>query len=202
MRFVLFDRFTRLSFIRAAFWLLMGLCLLSIQNFLLGGSFYLLIGYLLINAVLRIILFIRETTTKHEQRNTATIVFRYISLMLAVLLIITAVHLIIFRDWLNEFTPVFLGALLMLEGILYFMIALCAATALQKFLLILLSTAAFFDAVTGIIFTFGFGIGGVYGITMVLGITLLCAFLYEITASCIARKICKNRFQSKNQIIT
>ena len=59
MRFILFERFTKLSLLRAVFWLVMGVSLLLMPDFLLGGLFYVLIGYLLVNAILRIIFFSR-----------------------------------------------------------------------------------------------------------------------------------------------
>lgn len=47
MTFTLFERFTKLSLIRAVFWLVMGASLLIEPNldFLLNRLFYMLIGY-------------------------------------------------------------------------------------------------------------------------------------------------------------
>ena len=86
----------------------------------------------------------------------------------------------------------------MLEGILYFVIALCAVTTLQKFLLVILSGTTFLQAALAIAFTFGFGVGGVTGMTTVLGIALLLAFLYEIAAFSIARRNHKTRFNQED----
>ena len=184
MNLNLFERFTKLSLVRAAFWLVMGISLLIMPKleFLLNGLFYMLIGYLFVNAILRTIFFARERTTVNKHNNASKSVIPYISLGIAILFVIAAVHLIIFREWLNEFTPVFLGGLLMLEGILYFVIALCAVTSLQKSLLIIISGAVFLGAAIAIAFTFGFGVGGVTVMTRILGIALLLAFLYEISA--------------------
>ena len=198
MNLILFERFTKLALVRAAFWLVMGISLLIMPEFLLSGLFYVLIGYLLVNAVLRITMFARETATEHKRVNKSKSVCPYISLVIAILFLIIAIHFIIYREWLNEFTPAFFGGLLMLEGVLYFVIALCAVTALQKFLLVVLSGAAFLGAAAVIIFTFGFGIGGVPGMTMVLGIALLLAFLYEISAFFVARKNRTNRFDKED----
>lgn len=190
MSLILFQRFAKLSLVRAAFWLVMGASLLIMPelDFLLNGMFYVLTGYFLVNAVLRIFFFVRETATENNQNNRANSVCRYISLAIAILYIIAAIHFIVYREWLNEFTPAFLGGLLMLEGILYFVMALCSNTALQKFLLVTLSIAIFLGAVVTIGFTFGFGIGGIHGITVVLGIALLLAFLYEIVAFYVYRR--------------
>lgn len=194
MSFILFERFTKLSLLRAVFWFIMGVSLLLMPDFLLGGLFYVLIGYLIVNALLRIFFFARGANAENTQDNKVTLASRYISLVIAVLFVIVAVHFIIYREWLNEFTPAFLGGLLMLEGILYFVIALCAVTALQKFLLVILSGATFLQAALAIAFTFGFGVGGFTGMTTVLGIALLLAFLYEIAAFSIARRNHATRF--------
>ena len=163
-------------------------------DFLLNGVFYMLIGYFLVNAVLRIIFYAREKVAENKQDNKAKSVCRYINLAIAILFILAAIHFIIFREWLNEFTPAFLGGLLMLEGILYFVIALCTGTTLQKLLLVILSGATFLGAVVSIGFTFGFGVGGITGVTTTLGIALLLALLYEIAAFCIARRNRISRF--------
>lgn len=199
MNLVLFERFAKLSLVRAAFWLVMGVSLLIMPelDFLLNGMFYVLTGYFLVNAVLRIFFFVREATTENNQNNRANSVCRYISLAIAILYIIAAIHFIIYREWLNEFTPAFLGGLLMLEGILYFVIALCSNTVLQKFLLVVLSITTFLGAVVTIGFTFGFGIGDVRGTMIVLGIALLLAFLYEITAFFVYRKNKATRFDKE-----
>lgn len=198
MSFILFERFTKLSLLRAVFWLIMGISLLLMPDFLLGGLFYVLIGYLIVNALLHIFFFARETTAGDTQDSKAALASRYISLVIAVLFVIISAHFIIYREWLNEFTPVFLGGLLMLEGILYFVIALCAVTTLQKFLLVILSGTTFLQAALAIAFTFGFGVGGVTGMTTVLGIALLLAFLYEIAAFSIARRNHKTRFNQED----
>lgn len=195
MSSILFMRFTKLSVVRAILWLVTGISLLIMPNleFLLNEVFYAMISYLLINAVLRIILFARETVTEREKNNSIASIIRYISLVIAIFFIIIAIHLIIYREWLNEFTPAFLGGLLLIEGILYFVIALCANTSLQKFLLVVLSGAVILGAVVSIGFTFGFGVGGIDGMTKVLGIALLLAFLYEIVAYSVAHKNCATR---------
>lgn len=192
MRFTLFERFTKLSPVRAVFWLVMGASLFIKPelDFLLNGLFYALTGYLLVNAVLRIIFFIRETIRKSDQKRAAVLVVRCGSIAIALTFIVAAIHLIIFREWLHEFTPALLGGLLMLEGVLYFVIALCAITALQKFLLVILSGAVCLTAIISIGFTFGFGVNGVTGMIIVLGIALLSASLYEIAAFLVD---CKNR---------
>ena len=75
MSFILFERFTKLSLLRAVFWLIMGISLLLMPDFLLGGLFYVLIGYLIVNALLHIFFFACETTagdTQHQLDLVAT----------------------------------------------------------------------------------------------------------------------------------
>ena len=106
MKLILFKRFTKLSLARAAFWLATGVGLLIMPElgFLLNGAFYALIGCLLVNAVLRAVFFVRETNMERGRDSKAERTCRYISLAVAVLFAAAAVHLIIFREWLNEVT--------------------------------------------------------------------------------------------------
>lgn len=195
MNLILFESFTKLSLVRAVFWFVMGICLLIMPelDFLLNGIFYMLIGYFLINSVLRIIFLANEKVVGNNKNNRVKLVCRYINWGIAILFFITTIHFIIFREYLNEFTPVFLDGLLTLEGIYYFMIAIFAVTARQKLLLIILSVSVFLGAIVSIGFTFGFGIGGVAGIITTLGIALMLATLYEMASFGIAYRNRTNR---------
>ena len=179
---------TKYALLRAAFWGLMGITLFALPNFLLDRMFYAIAGYMLVNGILRIVDFVREDVANHTHEEKAGSLLRYFSLVVAVLLIVVVIHSIIFRYLLIQVTPVYLGGLLLLKGILYFIIALCANTFTQRGLLVALSGITFLGGAAVLAFTFGFGIGGIPGLTKVSGAALLLACLYELAAYLVYRK--------------
>ena len=189
MKSLLFGKFAKFAMLRAAFWGIMGIILFALPDFLLDGMFYAIVGYMLVDGIWRIVDFVRESSAKnYVYEKKEALPLRYFSLVVAVLLIVVVIHSIIFRHLLIEITPVYLGVLLLLEGILYFVIALCANTFMQKGLLVALSGIAFLGGAAVLVFTFGFGIGGIPGLTKVSGTTLLLACLYELAAYLVYRK--------------
>ncbi|WP_207727259.1 hypothetical protein [Caproicibacter fermentans] len=184
----LFEDFTKCAMLRAAFWGIMGIILFALPNFLLDGMFYAIVGYMLADGIWRIVKFVRESAANHIHDKKAGSPLRYFSLVIAVLLLVVVAHSIIFRHFLIQITPVYLGGLLLLEGIIYFVIALCANTFPQRGLLVFLSVIAFLGGAAVLVFTFGFGVGGIPGLTKVSGTALLLACLYELAAYLIYRK--------------
>lgn len=194
MKSLLFDKFAKFALLRAAFWGIMGIILFALPDFLLGGMFYAIVGYMLVDGIWRIVDFVGESSAKnHVYKKKAVLSLRYFSLVVAVLLIAVVIHSIVFRRLLIEVTPVYLGGLLLLEGILYFVIALRANTFMQRGLLITLSVIVFLGGAAVLIFTFGFGIGGTLGLTKVSGAALLLACFYELAAYLVYRKNVGNR---------
>ena len=190
---LLFENFTKHSLLRAAFWGIMGIILFALPDFLLGGMYYAIVGYMLVDGILRIVDFARESAANHIREKKAGSPLHYFSLVVAVLLIVVVIHSIIFRHLLIEVTPVYLGGLLLIRGILYFVIALCANTFMQRGLLVALSGIAFLGGAAVLVFTFGFGIGGIPGLTKVSSAALLLACLYELAAYLVHRKNAGNR---------
>lgn len=198
MSTLLFENFTKYSLLRAAFWGIMGIILFALPDFLLGGMFYAIVGYMFVDGILRIVDFVRESAANHIHEKKAGSPLRYFSLVVAVLLIVVVIHSIIFRHLLIQVTPVYLGGLLLLEGILYFVIALCANTFTQRGLLVALSGIAFLGGAAVLAFTFGFGIGGIPGLTKVCGAALLLACLYELAAYLVYRKNVGSRLNEED----
>ncbi|MCK9600511.1 MAG: DUF308 domain-containing protein [Sphaerochaeta sp.] len=196
---LLFENFTKYALFRAAFWGAMGVILFALPDFLLDGMFYAIVGYMLVDGIWRIVDFVRESSAKnYDYEKKAVLPLRYFSLVVAVLLIVVVIHSIIFRHLLIEVTPIYLGGLLLLEGILYFVIALCANTFMQRGLLVALSGIAFLGGAAVLVFTFGFGIGGIPGLTKVSGAALLLACLYELAAYLVYRKNVGNRVNEED----
>lgn len=188
MSTLLLEHFTKYSLLRAAFWGIMGMTLFALPDFLLNGMFYAIVGYMLVDGILRIMGFVRESAVNHIREKKAGSPLRYFSLVVAVLLIVVVIHSILFRHLLIQVTPVYLGGLLLIRGILFFVIALSANTFLQRGLLVALSGIAFLGGAAVLVFTFGFGIGGIPGLTKVSGTALLLACFYELAAYLVYRK--------------
>lgn len=193
MSTLLFENFTKYSLLRAAFWGIMGIILFALPDFLLDGMFYAIVGYMLVGGILRIVDFVRESAANHIHEKKVGLSLRYFSLVVAALLLVVVIHSIIFRHLLIQVTPVYLGGLLLLEGIIYFVIAICANTFQQRGLLVFLSVIVCLGGAAVLVFTFGFGIGGIPGLAKVSGVALLLACLYELSAYLVYRKNLDNR---------
>ncbi|MGX9755240.1 hypothetical protein ACWYRQ_03125 [Clostridioides difficile] len=180
MNLLLYKQFTKHAILRAVFLGGMGIALLIFPEFLLGGMFYVIVGYMILYGVLRIIDFILENGAKH--------LFNYGSLIIAILLIVFGLHSIAFSRYLIHISPVYLGSLLLIEAVVYFVITSCVTIFWQKIILIILASIAFLGGIAVIIFTFGFGIGGILGLTRVSGFASLFSCLYTITAYLIYQK--------------
>lgn len=185
---LLFENFTKYALLRAAFWGIMGMILFALPDFLLGGMFYAIVGYMLVDGILRIVDFVRESAANHIHAKKAGSPLRYFSLVVAVLLLVVVIHSILFKHLLIQVTPVYLGGLLLIRGILYFVIALSANTFMQRGLLVALSGIALLGGAAVLVFTFGFGIGGIPGLIKISGAALLLACFYELAACLVYRK--------------
>lgn len=194
---LLYERFAKFALPRAVFWGIMGIILFALPKFLLDSMFYTIVGYMLVDGIWRIVNFVRESTlTSHVHNKKTVLPLRFFSLVAAIFLIVAVIHSIVFRHLLIQVTPVYLGGLLMLESIIYFVIALCA----NKFrgLLVVLSVIIFLGGAAVLIFTFGFGIDGILGLAKVSGTTLLLACFYELVAYLIYRRNVNNRLYEED----
>ncbi len=180
MNLLLYKRFIKYARLQAVFLGGIGVALLLFPKFLLGSMFYVIVGYIILSSVLLIIDFIRDKTTKP--------IFNYISLVLASLLIVFGYNSIVFSRYLVHVSPIYLGALLLIEAMIYFVIALCATTFWQRSILAIFASIAFLGGMAIFIFTFGFGIGGIAGLTRVSGFASLLSCICTLVAYLIYKR--------------
>ncbi|UWD48182.1 hypothetical protein NYR90_16775 [Clostridioides difficile] len=174
MNLLLYKQFTKHAILRAVFLGGIGITLLIFPEFLLEGVFYVIAGYMILYSVLRIMDFILENGAKH--------LFSYGRLIIAILIIVFGLYSIAFSRYLIHISPVYLGSLLLIEAMVYFVITSCVTIFWKKVILIILSSIAFLGGIAVVIFTFGFGIGGILGLARVSGFASLFSCLYTITA--------------------
>lgn len=180
MNLLLYKWFIKHAILRVVFLGGMGIALLIFPEFLLGGMFYVIVGYMILYGFLRIVDFILENGTKH--------LFNYGSLIIAILIIVFGLYSIAFSRYLIHISPVYLGSLLLIEAVVYFVITSCVTIFWKKVILIILASIAFLGGISVLIFTFGFGIGGSLGLARVSGFASLFSCLYTITAYLIYNK--------------
>ncbi|MCC0628030.1 MULTISPECIES: hypothetical protein [unclassified Clostridioides] len=180
MNLLIYKRFIKYARLQAVFLGGIGVALLLFPKFLLGSMFYVIVGYIILSGVLLIIDFIREKTTKS--------ILNYGSLVLASLLIVFGCTSIVFSRYLVNVSPIYLGALLLIKAVIYFVIALCATTFWQKSILTIFASIALLGGMAVVIFTFGFGIGGIVGLTRVSGFASLLSCIYILVAYLIHKR--------------
>lgn len=174
----LFDKFAEYAMLRAVVFAVMGILTLMFSGFLLGTVFYVIVGYVLLCGIwcaADYVFWSKETKAP----------VRYGNLVAAVLMIAFGVFSVIYGSYLVHAAPLYLGALMLVNGFIYFIVALCAKTGM-KWLLILLSIFVLIGGCAIFIFTFGFRI--VLTLAQVSCITLLLSCSYELVVSLIYRK--------------
>ncbi|HBG5345618.1 TPA: hypothetical protein KQG29_003025 [Clostridioides difficile] len=180
MNLLLYKRFIKYARLQAIFLGGLGVAILLFPDFLHGSMFYVLVGYIILSGILLIIDFIRDKTTKP--------IFNYGSLILASLLIVFGYNSIVFSRYLVHVSPIYLGTLLLIEAMIYFVIALCATTFWHRSILAIFASVAFLGGIAVFIFTFGFGIGGIVGLTRVSGFASLISCIYILVAYLIYKR--------------
>lgn len=180
MDLLLYQRFAKYAVLQTVFLGGMGIATLLFRDFLLGGMFYAIVGYMFLVSILRIADFICEKGTRT--------LLSYGSLILALLIFITCFTSIVYARFFVKVSPVFLGTMLLYESITYFAVALCAALPWQRFILGILSILTFLGGTAVFVFTFGFGIGGIPELTLVSGVATLISCAYVLVFSNMNRK--------------
>lgn len=198
MKSLLFEKFAKHAKLRAAFWGIIGILLFVWPEFLLGGLFYALVGYVLLDGIGRVIDFVRVRSVNYVQKRDAFSSLSYFSLVIAILQLVIVIHAVYFRRFLIQATPVYLGGYLLLEGIIYFVIARCANTIPQKRFLVPCSLIVFWGGVVILVFTFGFGVGGLHGLAIISGGASMLACFYEVAICCVCRKNTDTRLSGGN----
>ena len=146
MTFLQFKKIARWSGLRAALLGAMGLVTLLFPEFLQGSIIYAVAAYALLNGALDFL-----SGRDREEKHIA-----YLNLFITAAAILFGILSIVYFRYLISIMPVFLGVLLLIESVVYFIAALCAESRL-KALLVILSLLVAGGGMALVIFTFGFG---------------------------------------------
>lgn len=149
MTFLQFKKIARWSVFRAALLGAAGIITLLLPEFLKGGVIYAVAAYIILNGAMGIIDFINGEG--NEEKHIA-----YLNLFAAIAATIFGILGIVYFRYMISILPVFLGAFLLIESVVYFIAALCVESKL-KALLIILSLFVAAGGVILVVFTFGFG---------------------------------------------
>lgn len=170
---LLYEKFAKFAMLRAVVFGVMGVVTLLYPQFLQGTVFYIVVGYVFLCGIWSIAdYFLSGKEVKAP--------FRYGSLAAAVLMIAFGMLSIIYGRYLVHVAPLYLGGLMLVNGFIYFVTALCPKARMQ-WLLTLLSLFVLLGGSAIVIFTFGFEI--VLTLAQVSGITLLLSCAYELVAA-------------------
>lgn len=176
MKSLMRERFLRLSFPRIFYFGMMGAVLLVVPSFVLSGTFYAVVGYLLFVSVFGIVDRVRLKGRKS--------LFDYGTILVRAALFFCGVISLVFARYLVKISPLYLGALLILEGLYYIRLSFCGWEGWRRGVLTVLSVLVLSGGMCVVIFTFGFGFRGLVGLAAVSGIAsgLSCvyALLYEL----------------------
>lgn len=184
----LYERFFRYAFIRAAILAVMAVLTLVFPALLQNGMVYVIAGYVVLVGALGIF-----DAVRHPERGKSGI--HYGCVALSGILIVFGILAIGYYRYLVGFLPLFLGGVMMAEGVLYFVAALCSKAAIKP-LLIILSVFIFSGGMATIIFSFGFG--GLTALSRITGVLLLLSGAYELTV-CLLRFFSYSLQQRKGQ---
>lgn len=149
MTFLQFKKIARWSGLRAALLGAMGLVTLLFPEFLQGSIIYAVAAYAILNGALGILDFL--SGRGREEKHIITL-----NLFITAAAILFGILSIVYFRYLISIMPVFLGVLLLIESVVYFIAALCAESRL-KTLLVILSLLVAGGGMALVIFTFGFG---------------------------------------------
>lgn len=170
MTFLQFKKIARWSKLRAALLGAMGLAALWSPEFLQGGMIYAVAAYAILNGVLGILDFL--SGRGKEERHVA-----YLNLFAAAAAILFGILSIVYFRYLICIVPVFSGALLLVESVVYLIAALCAESK-RKALLVVLSLLVAGGGAALVLFTFGFG--GLEPLAKIFGSLLFLSCVIEL----------------------
>ena len=170
MSFIQFRMIARGAVIRAAFLGIMGIIVLMFPDFLAGGIIYAIAAYAILNGALGVLNFA-------VNRNGEEKPLSYLNVIAALLAIVCGILCVVYFRYLASAQPVFFGVLLVIEGVVHFIAAVCAKSKL-KALSIILSFLLAFGGCALMIFTFGFG--GMPTLSKMFGGLLLFSCISEL----------------------
>lgn len=149
MFFSQFRKAAQWSGLRSALLGAMGLVTLLAPEFLKGGIIYAAAAYSILNGILSFLDFL-------SGRGGEEYYAAYLNLFVTAAAALFGILSIVYFRYLISILPVFLGVLLLIEGAIYFVAALCAKNGL-KALLVILSLLVAGGGMVLIVFTFDFG---------------------------------------------
>lgn len=170
MSLVQFRIIARGAIIRAALLGIMGIVVLMFPDFLASGIIYAIAAYAILNGALGVLSF--AVNRSGEEKDLS-----YFNVIVAGLAIVCGILCIVYFRYLASAQPVFFGVLLVIEGIVHFVAALCAKSKL-KVLSIIFSFLLAFGGCALMIFTFGFG--GLPTLSKMFGGLLLFSCISEL----------------------
>lgn len=176
-----FEKIAKSAIFRVLLLGVMGAITFLFPKFLEKDVVYVIAGYAILNGVLGIIDFVQK---KGEEEK----IIYYLNVFVAGLSITGGIICIIYCRYLASIQPVFLGVLLVIEGIVYFVAALCVKSKL-KVLLVFIALLVAFGGVTLMLFTFGFG--GLMTLSKMFGSLLFLSCINELLIYSVYKKIVK-----------
>lgn len=176
MSLLQFGKISRGAVLRAALLFIMGVVTLLLPDFLNNGIIYAIAAYAILNGILGMMDFAlcKEGNSPLDYFNLAT----------AGMAAIFGIVCIVYHRYLVAALPVFLGLLLIIESVIYFVAALCAKRTI-KGLLLILSVFISIGGLALVLFTFGFG--GTVTLSRMFGSLMLFSCICELLVARMAK---------------
>ena len=181
MALLQFRKISKGAALRAVFLCIIAVVTLLLPDFLNDGIIYAIAAYAILNGILGMMDF-----AFCEDRNSPV---DYFNLIAAGMAAICGIVCIVYDHYFVAALPIFLGLLLIIESMVYFVAALCAKRGL-KGLLIILSVLIAAGGLALMLFTFGFG--GIITLSRMFGGLMLLSCISELLVVLMDRKW--NRF--------
>lgn len=179
MKTLLCKRFIKFSIPRILFFGVMGIVLLALPSFVLNGAFYAVVGYLVLAGIFCIV----DCSRRKDKKN----LLDFASIIISAILILFGINSLVFTRYLVNVSPLYFGALLLIEGMYYLIVAICGAGALQRIVLTILSIIVFLSGAGVVVFTLGFGVDGLSGLAGISGVSSILSCAYALLAYLFSR---------------
>ena len=175
-----FRKIAKHANLRAILLGIMGAVSFLFPVFLISGMVYVIAAYAILNRLLGVMDFI---SNKGEEK-----IIAYLNVIAAGLAVICGILCIVYFRYLVNLLPFFFGTLLMIEGLVHFIAAVCSKNKLRS-LLIVIALAITFGGAATILFTFGFG--GLLMLSRLFGSVFLLCCVSELFIYLIYKKDCQ-----------
>lgn len=177
----LFEEFAKNSGFRALILAILGILTFIYPELIQNGMVYIIAIYVIICGVLGI----KEIARNKTQSKSG---ISYVGVILFGLMIFLGALFMFYYRYIVGFLPLFLGAMMVVESVVYFVVALSSKKKMKPFL-ILISLALCGGGVVTTIYSFGFG--GIVGLSHIIGVMLFVSCTYELALFLTGRKICE-----------